>query len=216
MLAGITAEMLSALAAGTVFGLSAGFVPGPLLTLVLTQTLRHDVREGVKVAMAPLITDLPIILASLFVLTRLSSLEPVLGLISLAGSGYVLYLAWENIRTGPVTLTESRDHPRSVRKGVIINAMNPHPTIFWATVGGPFLLRSAQEGLQTPLMFVFGFYLFLVGSKVLLAILVGKSREFLTSKAYIRTMRFLGCLLAAFGIFLLKDACSLLQIVPTG
>ncbi len=67
----MTPETLSSLAAGTVFGLSAGFAPGPLLTLVITQTLRHDIREGVKVAMAPLITDLPIILLSLLVLSRL-------------------------------------------------------------------------------------------------------------------------------------------------
>ena len=208
--------MLSALAAGTLFGLSAGFVPGPLLTLVLTQTLRHGVREGVKVATAPLITDLPIILASLFVLARLSDFGLLLGLISLTGSGYVLYLAWEAFRTGPVTLEDSPDQARSVRKGAILNAMNPHPYIFWATVGGPFVLRSAQEGLPAPLLFLLGFYLCLVGSKVLLAVLVGKSRAFLTGRGYIRTMRILGCLLGLFAVLLLRDALSLLRIVPAG
>ena len=56
----------------------------------------------------------------------------------------------------------------------------------------------------TPLLFLLGFYLFLVGSKVFLAIVVGKSRAFLTKRGYVWTMRVLGCLLGAFALFLLK------------
>ena len=58
-------DMTASLLTGVIFGLSAGFAPGPLLTLVITQTLKHNIKEGVKVALAPLLTDLPIILAAL-------------------------------------------------------------------------------------------------------------------------------------------------------
>ena len=61
--------MIGLISAGLVYGLSAGFSPGPLMALVISQTLKHGIREGAKVAMAPLITDLPIILVSLLVLT---------------------------------------------------------------------------------------------------------------------------------------------------
>jgi threonine/homoserine/homoserine lactone efflux protein len=208
----MTAETLSSLVAGTVLGLSAGFAPGPLLTLVVSQTLRHGIREGVKVAMAPLITDLPIILITLVVLSRLSDFDRLLGLISIVGAAYVLYLAHESIRTGPVTLEQSQDQPRSFRKGTVINALNPHPYLFWATVGTPFLLKSGEEGILAPLLFLFGFYLFLVGAKVFLAVVAGKSRAFLTKKGYIWTMRFLGCLLAVFAVLLLVEALSLLRM----
>ncbi|MEI6633029.1 MAG: hypothetical protein WCP22_04325 [Chlamydiota bacterium] len=56
------------LGVGVVLGLSAGLSPGPLLALVVSQTLAHGVREGVKVAFVPLVTDLPVILIALFVL----------------------------------------------------------------------------------------------------------------------------------------------------
>jgi hypothetical protein len=46
---------------GIIFGLSAGLAPGPLLMLVISDTLRHGIKAGVKVALAPVITDLPII-----------------------------------------------------------------------------------------------------------------------------------------------------------
>ena len=108
--------------AGAVLGISAGFAPGPLLTLVITQTLKHTVKEGVKVAAAPLITDLPIILVSLFVLSKLTDFNRLLGLISLAGGLYVLYLSYESARTKPVKVVVSRSPPQSLRKGVLINA----------------------------------------------------------------------------------------------
>jgi threonine/homoserine/homoserine lactone efflux protein len=75
------------LIAGIILGLSAGLSPGPLLALVISQTLKHGVREGVKVALAPLITDAPIILLTFFVLTKLSRADFALGVISVAGLG---------------------------------------------------------------------------------------------------------------------------------
>ena len=74
------------------------------------------------------------------------------------------------------------------------------------------MLRSAGQGLSAPLLFVFGFYFFLVGSKVFLATLVGKSRVLLTKKGYIGAMRVLGCLLALLAVVLLKDALSFLGV----
>ena len=82
--------MLSALLVGVMFGLSAGFAPGPLLTLVITQTLQHSTKEGIIVAAAPIITDVPIVLISFFILYNLSSLGPTLGIIAAAGGLYVL------------------------------------------------------------------------------------------------------------------------------
>ena len=145
-------------------------------------------------------------------MSRLSDFHHLLGVISLAGGLYVLYLAYQSIRSSPVTLVTEHEEPRSFRKGALINALNPHPYVFWATVGGPFVLRSRQEGLLGPVLFVAGFYTCLVGAKVFLAWLVGRSRSFLTRKAYIWTMRVLGCLLAAFAVFLLKDALFFLGI----
>jgi threonine/homoserine/homoserine lactone efflux protein len=209
----MTTETLSALAAGTVLGFSAGFAPGPLLALVVTQTLRHRVREGVKVAMAPLITDVPIILVALAVLSRLSDFDRLLGAVSLAGSGYVFYIAYGSFRTGPVTVETTHEQPHSIRKGATINALNPHPYLFWATVGAPLVLKTAAHGLLPPALFMLCFYLFLVGSKVLLAFIVGRSRAFLTQKRYIWTMRVLGCLLGVFAVVLLKDALFFLGVL---
>jgi threonine/homoserine/homoserine lactone efflux protein len=72
---------------GIVFGLGAGLTPGPLMTLVMTETLKHGTREGVKVSMAPLITDFPIIVISIFLISEIANFNNIIGIISLAGRG---------------------------------------------------------------------------------------------------------------------------------
>ena len=87
-----------ALATGVLLGLSAGLAPGPLLALVLAQSLRHGAREGCKVAVTPLLTDAPIILLALIIAAKLAALRPLLGVVSIAGGAFVLYLAWDCFR----------------------------------------------------------------------------------------------------------------------
>lgn len=58
-------EGLEFLISGIVFGLAAGVAPGPLLALVFSETLKYGKKEGVTVAISPLITDLPIEKSSL-------------------------------------------------------------------------------------------------------------------------------------------------------
>jgi threonine/homoserine/homoserine lactone efflux protein len=205
--------MISALTTGILFGLSSGLAPGPLLALVVTQTLKHDAKEGMKVATAPLLTDLPVILLSVFILTRILNYHSILGGISLAGGLYVLYLAYESLKTKPLTLSVSETEPHSFRRGWLVNALSPHPYLFWITVGAPFILKSGEQALLPPVMFVLFFFVSLVGSKMLLALLIGKSRSFLTQSTYLWVMRGLGVMLALFGIFLLRDGFTLLGIL---
>jgi len=139
------------------FGLSAGFAPGPLLTLVITQTLRHNTVEGVKVAAAPLLTDVPIIIISFIILKKLAALGPAFGIISMIGGLYVLYLSYETVKTGPVRVEISQIQPGSFKKGALVNFLNPHPYLFWVTVGVPFIMKSGQEDLLGPWLFFLGF-----------------------------------------------------------
>jgi threonine/homoserine/homoserine lactone efflux protein len=200
--------------AGLTFGLSAGLAPGPLMTLIITQTLRHNVKEGVLVALAPLLTDVPIILLAYVVLQRLSAFDPmILGGIGAVGAAYVLYLSWETIRTGPVLVDDTPDQARSLMKGALVNALNPHPYLFWATVGVPFMLKTRQESPMAMWSFVILFYILLVGSKVAIAVIVGRLRTFLEGRWYRYVMRTLGVLLAVFALFLLWDALHRLDVI---
>jgi threonine/homoserine/homoserine lactone efflux protein len=205
--------MIHFLTIGTVLGLSAGVAPGPLLTLVISETLRHGVRSGIKVALAPIITDLPIILLTLFILSRLSDFHTILGMISLAGGSFLLYTGYLSILTKGVEITLQEIEPKSLTKGILANTLNPHPYLFWVSVGAPTMTRAMNQDVAAAAVFIISFYVCLVGSKVVLAILVGRSTFLLSSNAYLFTMRFLGLVLCLLAIILFRDGLALMKIL---
>jgi threonine/homoserine/homoserine lactone efflux protein len=206
-------KMFEFLGAGTLLGLAAGFSPGPLQVLVISETLRHNIKAGIKVSIAPLITDVPIILISLLILSRLAGFQPVLGCISIFGGVFILYLSYESLKTKGVELNLSSASSNSFRKGVITNALNPHPYIFYTTVGAPIIFKSINQSILSTVLFVGSFLLLLVGSKILLALVVERSRSFLQGAFYIWAMRTLGALLFFFSLILFRDGLRLIGII---
>ncbi len=204
--------MIDFLTIGIMLGLSAGLAPGPLLTLVISESLQHGVKSGVEVALAPIITDLPIVLLTLFIISKMSAFQHGLGMISLAGGAFILYTGFTSIHTKAVKLTIPDEPPRSLLKGVAANFLNPHPYLFWISVGAPTMSKSLNHGMGALVSFIAGFYITLVGSKIFLALAVGKSRTFLSEKPYLYAVRFLGLLLCGFSIMLFRDGAKLLGL----
>jgi threonine/homoserine/homoserine lactone efflux protein len=204
--------MIHFLTIGTLLGLSAGFAPGPLLTLVIAETLRHDIKAGVRVALAPVLTDLPIIILTLLVLAKLSDMHSILGAMTLLGGCFVLYMGYEGISTKGVDVSFPAKGASSLLKGALTNALSPHPYLFWFSVGAPTMTRAISLNVAACVAFIASFYICLVGSKVLLAIMVGKSRSFLGGKKYLYTMRFLGLVLCLLAIVLFHDGLKLLTM----
>ena len=202
--------MIDFLTIGGLLGLGAGLSPGPLLTLVITETLRHGVKGGVKVALAPIVTDLPIILGAFFLLWRWADLNGLLGMMSLLGGLFVLYLAVDSFRAPGAAPFAGTGPPRSLLKGVLANALNPHPYLFWITVGAPLMLKALNLGVPALIAFLGAFYACLLGAKILLAFLVGRSRRFLAGRVYLYTLRGLGLLLGGLALFLFRDGLKLL------
>ena len=197
---------LSYLLPGLALGLSAGISPGPLLTLVMTQTLKHGAREGVKVSMAPLLTDLPIIIVVLFILDRLTHIAPVLGAISLFGAGYLIYLGYESLVFKGGMPSDQAEAAHSISKGFVDNFLNPSPYMFLFSFVGPLVLKAFNLSPLAAALFMVPFYSLLVGAKCVVAIAAGRSRYFLKSRSYVYTVRLLGLVLCLFGLMFIKDA----------
>lgn len=174
--------MIEFLASGMVLGLAAGIAPGPLLALVIGETLAKGTSAGIRVAFAPLISDLPIVTATFFFLTELPLTDPLLGIISLAGAAFLLHMSYDNWRTSgnPPKIGGKASHP--LIRGVLANILNPHPYLFWLTVGSSLLGKAIAAGPMMPVIFLLAFYISLVGSKILLAIFIGRTQGLLDQK----------------------------------
>ena len=155
------------LALGLSLGLGAGLAPGPLLALVVRATLRQGFAAGARLAAAPLISDAPIVVVCVLVLRELP--DEVLAALSAAGALFVGRLAWEALH-GRSDEKASGD----LRRAVAVNALSPHPWLFWATVGGPVVVAAGAGGAAA---IIAGFYATLVGAKVAIAGMVETGRR---------------------------------------
>lgn len=207
--------MLTALAAALVYGLTGGLAPGPLLTLVVSQTLRHGAREGMKTSLAPLITDGPIIALLLLFLDRIAAIRPLLGGIAIAGVVFLLYLARESWSAPPPSATETAAAPRSLVRGALVNFLNPSPYLFWLTAGTPMLVKAWRHSALAAVLFIVVFFVCLVGSKMALALLLARSRDRVLGRWYTPAMRTLAVLLVVFAVIVARDAIALLGTPST-
>jgi len=192
-------------AAGATLGLSGGLAPGPLSALVVRQSLTHGTREGLKVAMAPVLTDGPLLLAAGFLATRAESLDVLLGSISLVGSAFLLFLAWESARTTSISLKPGDAPTGSALRGVLTNLLNPHAYLFWIVIGGPLVAEAWRQGALSTTAFLVGFFGSLCGAKAGLAWAVGANRSRIGGPVYVWTMRALAAILLLFAVMFAWD-----------
>jgi threonine/homoserine/homoserine lactone efflux protein len=198
--------MISYIILGVTLGLTAGLSPGPLLMLLISETIKQNRKAGILVACTPLITDLPIVLISIFVLQAISDYHFILGIISVLGALYLGYLAFENIRLKHFDPDIDELKSKSLKKGIITNFLNPNPYLFWMTIGAPTVLKGYRTGILLSLCFVIGFYIFLVGSKIIIALLVDRSKALIKSSLYVLLIKILGLLLLVFSLVFIKES----------
>jgi threonine/homoserine/homoserine lactone efflux protein len=156
-----------------------------------------------------MVTDLPIILLTLFVLSRLAEFHGILGAISIAGGVFLMFMGYESLRTTGFDLKLQDGKRMSLRKGILTNVLSPHPYLFWVSVGAPTMARASGVNLLAPAAFIVGFYACLVGSKIVLAVLVGRSRSLFRGKANAWPLRRLGAALMVLALLLFRDGVQL-------
>jgi threonine/homoserine/homoserine lactone efflux protein len=190
-----------------VFGLTAGFKPGPLGIVVIQQTLTHGLKYGIKASLAPIITDGPIIFASLFLLTQLKDIALFIGILSFLGGLYLLWLSLKILKLKEINISKSLGTPTSLTTAIKVNLLSPNPYLFWFTVGGAYLARGSQAESIAFVTVAIGT---LVLSKMVVAWVASNFKELLDSRAYLWVMRILGGLLCIFGFMLLNQSYNVL------
>ncbi len=198
---------METLATAFALGFTAGISPGPLLTVVITSTLERGFGAGVRVAIAPALTDGPIIAIALLVLKDLPT-DWLRG-ITTAGGAFVIWIGIQTVRSARHELRlgdEPGSSMRDLGRGVLVNLLNPHPWLFWLTVGGPLLIAAWRDGILWAAGFLAVFYGLIVGCKIVLAWITARGRRFLTGAWYRRVLAASGTLLIGLGGLLIWQA----------
>jgi threonine/homoserine/homoserine lactone efflux protein len=161
-----------------IFGLTYAFVcvvqPGPFQAFLLTQSLTNGWRKTVPLVFAPLMSDLPIIILVLLVLTNVP--DEVLRILQFAGGLFLLYLAFNAYKTWRTF--NQRDKPdvsnqKNLYKAVIVNLLNPGPYLGWSLVMGPMLIKGWSEKPVNGIVLLIGFYSSMIIYSTVMVMLFG-------------------------------------------
>lgn len=164
---------------GVGLGFSAAVLPGPFLAYLISQTLARGWKRALPAALAPLVSDGPIIALCLFILSQIPPwFERVL---HFAGGTFILYLAYGAFkawrRYDPGIVAAESGIRGSVLKAALMNTLSPGPYIYWSLVTGPILIRGWRETPAHGIGFLAGFYITIVLSLAAIILIFGLARQ---------------------------------------
>jgi threonine/homoserine/homoserine lactone efflux protein len=166
-----------------VFGISYAFAcvvqPGPFQAFLFSQSLLNGWRKTIPLVFAPLISDLPVIILVLLVLTHVP--DGVLRILQCFGGAFLLYLAFNAYKTWR-TFKQNEKQDISVQKNifkaVIVNLLNPNPYLGWSLVMGPLLIKGWSENPANGAVLLIGFYSSMIIYSIGLVVLFTAARNF--------------------------------------
>ena len=164
---------------GASLGLTASISPGPLFFYLISQSLMGGWKRGAIVAIAPLISDIPLVIIILLLLGQIPAY--FLPLISILGGLYLIYLAWSLFlkwrQYHGVKLVETGQLSHSLGKAILVNYLSPGPYLFWTLVNGPLLLQALRLSVLHGIGFLVSFYGLFIGSMLILVIIFSQVKR---------------------------------------
>ena len=133
-----------------VVALSGAIMPGPLLTVTISETSQRGIATGPLLIAGHALLELVLVVALLMGLAPLLKLTPVFIAISLAGSAVLLWMGVGMLKALPamtlVTDSGSAKGRNLILSGILLSLINPYWSIWWATIGLGYIIHSLNAG----------------------------------------------------------------------
>jgi len=165
------------------FGITYAFAcvvqPGPFQAFLFSQSITNGWRKTIPLVFAPLLSDLPVILLVLLVLTHIP--QEVLWILQCVGGIFLLYLAYNAYkawRTFNQNITQDVSPQLNILKAAMVNFLNPNPYLAWTLVMGPFLVKGWNESPVNGIVLLGAFYGSMVVYSIAMIALFAAARNF--------------------------------------
>lgn len=173
------AVMFAALLSGVPFGLYAVASPGPFQAYLISQTLKNGWKKTLPAVFAPVVSDGPIILLMVVILTNMPDLA--LLLIQILGGVFLMFLAWRTLQAfrnfDLLVEIDQNASRQNLWEAALVNASSPGPWIFWSLVTGPLLVNAWRSSPVQAVAFLAGFYGTLLLGLALFIFILGNARR---------------------------------------
>lgn len=145
---------------GIGFGFAAASQIGPFQTFLISQALTRGWKRALPGAFAPFVSDGPIVILSVLVLSQLPDWAQ--RVMYILGGLFVLYLAYGSYKSWR-NFDETLAHPelsgqQTIFKAAMTNLLSPGAYLFWMFATGPILVQGWREAPVNGLGLLIGFY----------------------------------------------------------
>ncbi len=189
-----------------IVGLSGAMMPGPLLTVTISQTAVRGWLVGPLIVLGHGILELSLVVAIVCGLGQLLAEPPVIGAIGIVGGFVLLGMGWamlKDVRKVSLAVEENRGvsslHP--VWAGILISLSNPYWTVWWATIGLSYIGFSMKYGSSGISLFYTGHILSDFVWYVFISVLIHYGRRLTNDRAFRGIITACGIFLIVFGVY---------------
>jgi len=171
---------------------SGALMPGPLLTVIISQSAQRGFWQGPLLVLGHAIAELAIVLALTAGLGRLLKRKAVAGLIGLLGGAFLLWMGldiarsawWGTVSLNLTSAERSGTQVGPVVAGALVSISNPYWVLWWATVGVSYVALALRQGSLGLASFYVGHILADLSWYSLVAFVITAGRSLLNQPVY--------------------------------
>jgi threonine/homoserine/homoserine lactone efflux protein len=212
-------ELLLLAASWWIIGFSGAMMPGPVTTLVVTETARRGFIAGPLITIGHVLLELAMVIALFFGLGDLLKQNAVAGTIGLLGGLFLLWMGFSIVRNawqGKVSLdltraASDRAAGNPIAAGMLATVTNPYWLLWWATVGAAYLITFRAFGLAGVIAFYIGHTLADWVWNNVVAFVVASGRRAMSDRVYRSILIVCGAFLIVLSFYFVSSGIGFLR-----
>jgi threonine/homoserine/homoserine lactone efflux protein len=198
---------------------SGALVPGPLLTVTISQSAQRGFWQGPLLILGHAIAELTLVLALTAGLSRLLRRKAVAGFIGLLGGAFLLWMGldiahsawWGTVSLSLASAERSGAQVGPVVAGALISISNPYWVLWWATVGMSYVALALRQGPLGLGSFYVGHILADLSWYSLVAFVITTGRSLLSQPIYRGILFVCGLFLITVSIYFIYSGINFLR-----
>ena len=188
-----------------IIGLSGALMPGPVLTVAISETARRGFRAGPLIVLGHALLEITLLALLIVGFADLIKKPGLMGVVGIAGGAVLLWMSFDMLR-GVRHLSLDLTGGKStwggpVTAGILTSLANPYWIIWWATIGLGYVIVSMQFGFIGLAAFFTGHILSDLAWYSTVSVLVSRGRKYISDRIYRGVIAACAVMLIFFGIY---------------
>lgn len=213
-------QLLTILFTAFIVGFSGAMMPGPLLTVNISESARKGAKIGPLLMVGHSVLELALVIGLVVGLKRYLNNNTFITAVSITGGLFLLWMGWGMVRDclkGKVFLDfsvkDKKPFMGPVIMGVLVSLSNPYWTIWWATFGLSYITKAWVYGLAGVASFYLGHILADFTWYGAVSLAVARGRGLMSNRLYGGIVTVCGLFLIGLAVTFIYSGISYLRVL---